>query len=135
MNFNRDVLTNRGIKVRHNDVLNLTTRSKTAKRVPMRSFISTSTCLLNRKYPVDVVNCVRLSFQHNNFLPFNDMFVPLKFNGDQLINLTLAKLKKKPRKKYQMSIFEHKIVNIHYMLFLVCNNIFEQVISKNLILL
>ena len=31
------------------------------------------------------------------------MFVPLKFNGDQLINLTLAKLKKKPRKKYQMN--------------------------------
>ena len=50
----------------------------------MRFFRLTSTRPLNRKYPVDAVNCAFKHIKHINQLAVNVMFVLLRWSGDVL---------------------------------------------------
>ena len=68
----------------------------------MRFFRLTSTRPLNRKYPVDTVNCAFKHITHNNQLAVNVMFVLLRFSGDVLEELTMAKHKNEHREICQL---------------------------------
>lgn len=74
--------------LKFNRVLLTYLKIQSTRRAPIRSFRCTWTFtrLLNRKYPVDVVNYVRLCFwpQKTSPVGINVMLLLLKFNGDLL---------------------------------------------------